>query len=115
MKDFWATEVAPRCQPLGLLRYVVDLGVTSISPPRVVVVELNPNDSKTGAGMFSWEDESDVSVLEGRKPFEFRVLEQPRENLEPYLQHLLEEGLVEDTVDQEKKVCGTEQRTCCIL
>ena len=58
----------------GLASFVVDL--VMLNDGRVMIIELNPFAEFAGSGLFSWEKQSDLDVLMGRKPFEYRVVEQ---------------------------------------
>jgi len=55
---------------------------------RVFVVELNPfnnyDNAGTGGSLFQWRGE-DRKILDGDRPFEFRILEKPREELSQML------------------------------
>jgi hypothetical protein len=57
----------------GLANFVVDL--VMLNDGRVMVIELNPFAEFAGSGLFSWEKQSDLDVLLGRSPFEYRVVE----------------------------------------
>jgi hypothetical protein len=46
------------------------------SSPTVSIIEFNPWFNDTGALLFSWKSEADRSILGGKAPFEFRVLEE---------------------------------------
>eukprot|EP00027_Filamoeba_sp_ATCC50430_P014116 CAMPEP_0168574356 /NCGR_PEP_ID=MMETSP0413-20121227/19032_1 /TAXON_ID=136452 /ORGANISM="Filamoeba nolandi, Strain NC-AS-23-1" /LENGTH=380 /DNA_ID=CAMNT_0008607683 /DNA_START=165 /DNA_END=1307 /DNA_ORIENTATION=- len=43
---------------------------------RVMIIELNPFFTDTGACMFSWKNPEDVAIIKGEKPLQFRVLQQ---------------------------------------
>jgi hypothetical protein len=60
---FWETSVRDRLAA-QYARYIVDFAV--LRDGRVIVIELNPFDNHTGAGLYSWGSEKDVDVMEGR-------------------------------------------------
>ncbi len=68
----------------------------AVLPDRVMVVELNPFASSTGACLFDWS--RDAALLRGEAPFEFRVLHAPLQ-----IEELVDECLKElnDTLDSE--------------
>lgn len=70
MEKFWQ-EVHPL---VGVASYAVDVGYLPVSD-RLVLVELSPFLRCTGAHCFRWSNPVDVDVLEGRSPFEFRLVE----------------------------------------
>jgi hypothetical protein len=53
---------------IPLPAYVIDFVVTDTD---IWVLETNPFDPSTGAGLFSWD--ADSKLLHGQAPFEFRV------------------------------------------
>lgn len=78
-----------------LANCVVDLVI--LNDGRVMIIELNPFAEFAGSGLFSWEKRSDLDVLMGRKPFEYRVVEQlpdpalVRSSLTPQYWEILQE------------------------
>jgi len=45
------------------------------------VIELNPFCEASSGALFDWENETDKSILFGRSPFQFRILEKPKEDV----------------------------------
>lgn len=72
IRALWA-EMHPH---VGVASYGIDFGWLPHSQ-RLVMVELSPFLRCTGAHCFRWSNAKDVDVLEGRAPFEFRLV---REN-----------------------------------
>ena len=52
-----------------------EINFADASQWRVMVIELNPYFTDTGACMFSWKNKSDTAIITGEQPFQFRVLE----------------------------------------
>lgn len=60
--------------------YVIDFSV-DMAKKHVLVIELNPWSEAASSCLFNWELESDRAIMEGKAPFEFRILDRPPENL----------------------------------
>eukprot|EP00927_Polykrikos_kofoidii_P052155 TRINITY_DN4593_c0_g1_i1.p1 TRINITY_DN4593_c0_g1~~TRINITY_DN4593_c0_g1_i1.p1 ORF type:complete len:637 (+),score=90.33 TRINITY_DN4593_c0_g1_i1:31-1911(+) len=74
LRAFWR-EIHPNVGPAS---YAMDVAVLPQSG-RLVLVELSPFLRCTGAHCFRWQRDEDVAVLEGQRPFEFRlVIENPQ-------------------------------------
>jgi len=56
-------------------KFVIDFAIKRDG--NAVVLELNPYNISTGSSLFSWHSEEDSDIMEGLKPFEFRILESP--------------------------------------
>ena len=57
---------------LGIDSYCLDV-LYIPSTGNCLMIELSPFLACTGPALFSWSDEHDISVLEGKAPFEFRL------------------------------------------
>jgi hypothetical protein len=82
--SFW--QQVKQCLPFRPpYRYVIDFAVIKTKKgnddaqqeERVIVLEVNPFNISTGGSMFTWENERDSDILEGKLPFEFRVRTEP--------------------------------------
>ena len=66
-----------------LTNYVVDVGMSENDT--LSIVELNPPAPRSGPSLFTWNygegKSGDNEILLGRRPFEFRVLTAPKDNL----------------------------------
>lgn len=60
--------------PPNFQNYVIDF---AISGEQVLVLELNPYNPSTGAGLFDWNSQEDCDIIEGKQPFEFRLVKEP--------------------------------------
>ena len=80
--------VAPAAAPL-YASYVVDFALLAGGEPRVI--ELNPFDEQTGAGLFSWERDRDAlqRAPPPGEPCPLRLATQPRPRMQPTLEVLL--------------------------
>lgn len=72
---------------LDIKSYVIDIAYVPTSG-QCIMIELSPFLACTGSALFSWSVESDLMILEGRKPFEFRLKKES--DLHPHLEDLLE-------------------------
>lgn len=86
LATFWRESV--RDNLIGVFDggYIVDLAILSTGD--VVVIELNPFDEQTGAGVFSWQ--ADRELLE-HGPLALRLLEAPRPNMESTIEAFISE------------------------
>eukprot|EP01090_Pellita_catalonica_P000664 TRINITY_DN10465_c0_g1_i1.p1 TRINITY_DN10465_c0_g1~~TRINITY_DN10465_c0_g1_i1.p1 ORF type:complete len:368 (-),score=57.09 TRINITY_DN10465_c0_g1_i1:28-993(-) len=79
--SFWSDTVKGRLEKLfpdQKPKYVIDIAIVvdkKDRSERIVVLELNPFNISTGAGLFSWESETDSDLLEGKtqNKLEFRI------------------------------------------
>lgn len=88
--DFFEAEVRPRLADAGedYARCVVDVAL--LADGGAAVVEVNPFNRLTGAGLYRWEDPDDLAQLEGRAgPVELRLLEAAPPRLENVLEMVL--------------------------
>ena len=88
LERFWRERVAPAAAPL-YASYVVDFALLAGGEPRVI--ELNPFDEQTGAGLFSWERDRDAlqRAPPPGEPCPLRLATQPRPRMQPTLEVLL--------------------------
>lgn len=61
-------------------RYIVDFGITPLinddpTSGRILIIEVNPYLPTTDSGLFCWA--KDKAILEGSRPFEFRIRTEP--------------------------------------
>ena len=87
IERFWRESVDP------LLRtrwdaYVVDFAL--LGSGDVLIVELNPFDEQTEAGLFTWEDPEDRALLE-RGPLGLRMTTHPRPRMQATIQGFTQE------------------------
>eukprot|EP00035_Acanthoeca_spectabilis_P023431 m.449351 g.449351 ORF g.449351 m.449351 type:complete len:335 (-) comp19805_c0_seq1:91-1095(-) len=61
--QFWEAHVRDKLKA-KYVHYIVDFAV--LRNGQVIVIELNPFDNATGAGLYDWGSERDLAVLEGR-------------------------------------------------
>jgi len=73
IKDFYDTQIKSR---LPISSYVIDFAIVD---DEIIVIELNPFRAfSVGPGVFNWEDENDIKLLENG-PFTMRMREVPPE------------------------------------
>eukprot|EP00753_Platysulcus_tardus_P008063 PLAT15596.1.p2 GENE.PLAT15596.1~~PLAT15596.1.p2 ORF type:complete len:387 (-),score=136.57 PLAT15596.1:1302-2414(-) len=114
-------EVAPLITPSS---YVIDFAVIDGEEPDVMVIELNPMDSSTGGGLFSWSRPADAAILNGEAPFQFRVYESEEETpiTEDMVDYVTSETVrdldsveVPDFVDWQRRYMAATTRSECVL
>lgn len=111
MVDFWEKNMREQPALAELANYVVDFAVVpqisdagdaraaTLSPElgtgcRVVVVELNPFDRETGAGLFDWRADAELltGAARGDARPEFRMHASPPRDLSAFVAHCVNEG-----------------------
>eukprot|EP01113_Clastostelium_recurvatum_P011112 TRINITY_DN15602_c0_g3_i2.p1 TRINITY_DN15602_c0_g3~~TRINITY_DN15602_c0_g3_i2.p1 ORF type:complete len:326 (+),score=17.66 TRINITY_DN15602_c0_g3_i2:20-997(+) len=86
IQAFWQAHIKHRLT--YLVSYVIDVAVLQ---DHVRVIELNPFDSYTGTGLFSWVYHGDL--LRGKKPFCFRTLDEPLPHINVWAQSKIRKSL----------------------
>jgi hypothetical protein len=81
--------------------YVIDFYV-DIDNRNVKIIELNPFIEHSSSGLFNWEIDRDL--FEGRRGFEFRILEEPKPNVFEELSPRLRFMLLAVRPDEEEEV-----------
>eukprot|EP01126_Amoeba_proteus_P006191 TRINITY_DN12150_c0_g1_i1.p1 TRINITY_DN12150_c0_g1~~TRINITY_DN12150_c0_g1_i1.p1 ORF type:complete len:341 (+),score=75.12 TRINITY_DN12150_c0_g1_i1:453-1475(+) len=99
--EFFSVQIKNR---IPVENYVLDLAVIPASK-QIWVVEINNPPPVAGQALFDWKNEEDRNILEGRSPFELRVLLSPTDSPLSEVQ-----GFLDSEREKRKKVQAIGKR-----